>query len=183
MTTAPSLNEVGELYCATCERHFVEGTVCPDDGTALVRLTPGVDPLLGRELDGRFTIIEKLGEGGMGVVYRARQHSVSREVAIKVLSAGLVRDPTSIKRFLREATLASRLAHPNVVSVLDFGQTQDGVFYLVMELVEGQTLDAVLKREGPSRCRGWCGWWPRSATRSTARTRCRSCTAISSRRT
>ena len=149
MTTAPSLDERGELYCATCERHFALGPLCPDDGTALVRLTAAADPLLGRELDGRFTIIEKLGQGGMGAVYRARQHSMGREVAIKVLTAGLVSDPTSIKRFLREAKLASRLNHPNVVSVLDFGQTQDGVFYLVMELVEGQTLEAVLRHEGP----------------------------------
>ena len=148
MTTATSSDELGELYCATCERQFVAGPRCPDDGTMLVRLTAAADPLLGRELDGRFTIIEKLGQGGMGAVYRARQHSMGREVAVKVLSAGLVSDATSIKRFLREAKLASRLAHPNVVSVLDFGQTQDGVFYLVMELVEGQTLHAVLKREG-----------------------------------
>ena len=149
MTTAEWWNETGELYCATCERQFVEGPLCPNDGTTLVRLTAASDPLLGRELDGRFTIIEKLGQGGMGAVYRARQHSVSREVAVKVLSSALVSDATSIKRFLREAKLASRLAHPNVVSVLDFGQTPDGVFYLVMELVEGQTLDEVLRREGP----------------------------------
>ena len=146
--TNPRTNELGELYCVTCERQFVGSDLCPNDGTRLIRLTAAADPLLGRELDGRFTILEKLGQGGMGAVYRARQHSMGREVAVKVLSAALVSDALSIKRFLREAKLASRLAHPNVVAVLDFGQTRDGVFYLVMELVEGQTLQAVLERKG-----------------------------------
>ncbi|MBA2539417.1 MAG: serine/threonine protein kinase, partial [Deltaproteobacteria bacterium] len=83
----------------------------------------------------------------MGAVYRARQHSVGRDVALKVVNPSLMNDPSTIKRFLREAKLASRLAHPNVVSVLDFGQTKDGLFYLVMELVAGRTLHQVLEHE------------------------------------
>src|SRR5262249_20689275 len=94
-----------------------------------------------------YTILEKLGQGGMGAVYRASQHGLGREVAIKVVSSHLVSEADVIKRFLREAKLASKLAHPNAVAVLDFGQTDDGLFYLVMELVVGRTLDLVVKSE------------------------------------
>jgi len=104
---------------------------------------------IGRELDGRFTILEKLGQGGMGAVYRAHQRSVDREVAIKVVRLDLVERAEAIKLFLREAKLTSKLNHPNAVGVLDFGQTEDGVFYLAMELVKGRALDQVLRDEGP----------------------------------
>ena len=109
----------------------------------------GAELAIGRELDGRFTILEKLGEGGMGAVYRAHQRSVDREVAIKVVRLDLIEHPEAIKLFLREAKLTSKLNHPNAVGVLDFGQTEDGVFYLAMELVKGRTLDQVLRDEGP----------------------------------
>ena len=142
-------NGRAELYCPICEQQFDDGVVCPTDGYRLVRLTNQIDPFLGRELDGRFTITERLGQGGMGSVYRARQHSVSREIAIKVIHPGMVSDPQSIKRFLREAKIASKLAHPNVVAVMDFGQASDGVFWLAMELVEGRTLQDVLATDGP----------------------------------
>src|SRR6185436_17509068 len=121
---------------------------CPTDNTRLVRIAVERDHLIGRELDGRYTIIEQLGAGGMGAVYRGTQHQLGREVAIKVVTPSLVKEPIVIKRFLREAKLASRLSHPNAVAVLDFGQTDDGLFYLVMELVDGEALDKVLKREG-----------------------------------
>jgi serine/threonine-protein kinase len=137
-------NPPGEMYCSECERTYAGGEHCPADGKRLVRLATRIDPFLGRELDGRYTILEKLGQGGMGAVYRANQHSVGREVAIKVVNAHLISDPDMIKRFLREAKIASRLSHPNAVGVLDFGQTDDGVFYLVLELVDGRTLDEVI---------------------------------------
>jgi serine/threonine-protein kinase len=138
----------GEYYCPSCEKHFAAGDRCPDDGARLVKLVAQVDPYIGRDLDGRYTILEKLGQGGMGAVYRGSQHSVGRDCAIKVISPHLVSDAEVIKRFLREAKLASKLSHPNAVAVLDFGQTEDGVFYLAMELVTGRTLDQVLKTEG-----------------------------------
>jgi serine/threonine-protein kinase len=137
----------GDLYCPTCERTYLDGVHCPSDGTRLVRIKAQIDPLIGRNLDGRYTILEKLGQGGMGAVYRGTQHSVGREIAIKVISAHLVADRDAIKRFLREAKLASRLSHPNAVSVMEFGQTDDGLLYLVMELVAGRTLDQVLKSD------------------------------------
>ena len=99
----------GQFYCPHCERMFPDGAVCPNDGTRLVRIKAVIDPLLGRDLDGRYTIIEKLGQGGMGAVYRGTQHSVGREVAIKVIGSHVVASPDAIKRFLREAKLASKL--------------------------------------------------------------------------
>jgi eukaryotic-like serine/threonine-protein kinase len=144
--TNPGPNAVGELYCPVCEKNFISGERCPTDNAKLVRLT-GTDPFLGRELDGRYTILEKLGAGGMGAVYRANQRSVGREVAVKVVG-NLVAEPDAIKRFLREAKLAGKLDHPSAVQVLDFGQTDDGLFYLVMELIRGQTLDVMLERDG-----------------------------------
>jgi len=147
MNTAQDSNPPGEYYCPTCEKQFAAGERCPIDGTRLVKLKVAIDPFIGRELDNRYTILEKLGQGGMGAVYRGSQHSVGRDCAIKVISANLVSEPDVIKRFLREAKLASRLSHPNAVAVLDFGQTEDGVFYLAMELVAGRTLDQVLKAE------------------------------------
>ena len=147
MSAEPDSPAPGELYCPTCEKTYGYGDRCPDDGTRLVRLSTGAESLIGRELDGRYTIVQQIGEGGMGTVYRANQHSVGREVAIKVVLPKLVSESATVKRFLREAKLASRLAHPNAVSVLDFGQTSDGLFYLVMELVNGRTLDAVLAKD------------------------------------
>ncbi len=147
VSAAPDSNPPGELYCTTCEKSFHQGERCPTDGTRLLTLKARIDPFLGRDLDGRYTVLEKLGQGGMGAVYRGEQHSVNRQVAIKVINTSLVSDPEVIKRFLREAKLASRLAHPNAVGVLDFGQTDDGVFFLVMELVTGRTLDQAIKAE------------------------------------
>jgi serine/threonine-protein kinase len=141
--------EDAERYCPHCERSFrTDEPLCPDDGTRLVSLAPPPDPLLGRVIDDRYTIVERIAVGGMGAVYRAKQHSVDREVALKVVRPGLVADQDTIKRFLREAKLASQLAHPNTVGVLDFGQTTEGMFYLVMELIAGRTLDDVLLQDG-----------------------------------
>ena len=106
------------------------------------------DELVGQILDDRYRILERLGAGGMGAVYRAEQLSVGRPVAIKVVNPRKVGDPHAIMRFVREARLASRLSHPNAVSILDFDQTRDGVIYLVMELLVGPTLDQLLRRFG-----------------------------------
>jgi serine/threonine-protein kinase len=114
--------------------------------------SPGEPPpslLLGRCLDGRFTILAPLGRGAMGTVYRAMQHPIDREVAVKVLDPQLAVDnPHLVKRFLREARLAGRIAHPNVMAVLDMGQTADGILYLVAELLHGRTLAEAFSDDG-----------------------------------
>jgi serine/threonine-protein kinase len=119
----------------------------------LIRLAARIDDLIGRQLDGRYEIRAPLGRGGMGTVYRGWQLSVDREVAIKVVSPKLASDRNAVKRFLREARLASRLSQPNVVNVYDFGQA-DNILYLVMELLRGHTLQSELgsgRRINPKR--------------------------------
>src|SRR5262249_52062054 len=106
------------------------------------------DSLIGQVVDGRYEIRAKLGQGGMGTVYRAWQASVEREVAIKVIHAGFSRDSVAVHRFEREARLASKLSQPNTVSVIDFGRTPDNRLFLAMELIRGRTLHQVLAEVG-----------------------------------
>ncbi len=142
---AQTMAAASEAYCSLCEGSFPSGTtVCPNDGTRLVQFADQHDRLLGKVVDGRFKVLSKLGQGGMGDVYRAQQRSVGREVAIKVIKAELSADRVAAKRFLREAKLLSRVSHPNVVVVHDMGQDGDGTLYLVMELVTGKTLAELL---------------------------------------
>jgi serine/threonine-protein kinase len=105
------------------------------------------DPLIGRKLDGRYEVLERLGEGGAGVVYRGRQAHLGRFVAIKVLHQGTASSAEWRRRFQREGIALSVLAHPNVVPVTDFG-VDHGVAFLVMELLEGQTVGDLIKK-GP----------------------------------
>jgi serine/threonine-protein kinase len=111
----------------------------------------GADPLIGRTLNGRFSILEPIGIGGMGRVYRAQQTPLDRVVALKVLNPNFPtsRDPGFQKRFLREASLSSKLRHPNTVTVIDYGQTDDGIYYIAMEYLEGRTLGQALAEIGP----------------------------------
>lgn len=107
------------------------------------------DPFVGRVLDDKYCLEERLGAGGMGAVYRARHLEMDRPVAIKVLQQRFVEDEAARTRFLIEARAAVMLRHSNAVSVTDFGQTPEGSFYIVMELLEGRTLREILSREGP----------------------------------
>jgi len=99
---------------------------------------PGTDPLLGKTISG-YRIIERIGEGGMGTVYKANQLALDRVVAFKVLPEELSGNPQFIARFEREAKLLAKLRHPNIVSIIDKGQ-QDNYFYLVMEYIPGGSL-------------------------------------------
>jgi serine/threonine-protein kinase len=142
--------------CPQCQRRFDDATPtrgqCPDDGAPLVRVSDMAaadgDPMLGRVLAGRFTILAKLGAGSMGTVYRAKQAPIGREVAIKILRSDRAVDEVSRARFLREARANSLLTSANTVTVFDFGQSENGDFYLAMELLEGESVGQRIKRMG-----------------------------------
>jgi serine/threonine protein kinase len=92
---------------------------------------------------GPYEIVSRLGAGGMGEVFRAKDTRLGREVALKILPADVGGDPVRKARFEQEARAVAALNHPNIVGVYDVG-TQDGVFYIVTELVPGETLDAII---------------------------------------
>jgi serine/threonine protein kinase len=107
------------------------------------------DKLIGQTLDGRYYVEKKIGEGGMGVVFSARHAVIERPLAIKVLKREAMRDTATIRRFVQEAQAASRIGHPNIVDVTDFGTTPDGMTYSVMEFVPGITLGAAIRAAAP----------------------------------
>jgi len=109
----------------------------------------GNDPLIGRSVGGAYTLQELVGVGGMGRVYRAEQQVLGRTVAVKVIHPHLLGDEQTVARFYNEARAASRLNHPNSVGVIDFGRTDDGILYLVMEFLRGKDLAIVMHEEGP----------------------------------
>lgn len=106
------------------------------------------DPLIGQLLAGKYRVIEKIGEGGMGSVYTASQEPFDRIVAVKVLLGKLAEDTIAVKRFEQEARAISKMQHPNTVTIYDYGKTEDGRLYLVMEHLKGRTLSQVLRAEG-----------------------------------
>ncbi len=105
------------------------------------------DPLIGSTINGRFVITSKIGAGGMGAVYRAKQLGMGRDVAIKVLLRELTENETVLRRFHLEALAVSKLKHPNTIQIFDFGETEDGLLYIAMELLEGKPLQKVLTDE------------------------------------
>ncbi len=107
------------------------------------------DPLIGRTIGGSYVLQELVGVGGMGRVYRAEQSTLGRTVAVKVIHPHLLGDDQTVARFYTEARASSRLNHPNSVSIIDFGRTDDGILYLVMEHLRGSDLATVMYEEGP----------------------------------
>jgi len=133
--------------CEVCYEDDVE--LCPQDETNTKTTLPGP-----RLLASRYQLEKRLGRGAMGQVYLARdQNLMTRQVAVKTVRPDILNDEDlqdgeAIARFEREARAAASIRHQNVVGVTDFGQTSDGVFFLVMEYVEGETLYQLLRREG-----------------------------------
>jgi serine/threonine protein kinase len=124
--------------CPKCGVRFYErSTVCPIDATALIELP---DPLIGRVIQERYVVEELVGSGGMGSVYRGRHQVINRSVALKFLAPKHARDDNSRQRFLREARAVNRVQHEHIIDVSDFGETEDGLVYMVMEFLSGRTL-------------------------------------------
>ena len=128
--------------CPECGARFAdEITTCPVEGSPTLLVQQ--DDLIGQTIDGRFKIIDLLGMGGMGAVYRAYQLSMDRHVALKVLRRDLAGDEQAVRRFFREARAVSKLASPHTITVFDFGQSSGGLLYIAMELLTGRSLRRV----------------------------------------
>ena len=132
-----------------------KGGKAVDDGQDLTALPPdrlssaALGSLTGQILDQRYEINRKLGEGGMSYVYRAQERDTGKSVAVKILIPRLSRDPASVERLRREATIATRLNHPNVCPILRMGETPERLIYLVMPYLEGEPLSEHETRRGP----------------------------------
>jgi eukaryotic-like serine/threonine-protein kinase len=118
-------------------------------GQPAEKVPPSLASLTGQVLDQRYHITRKLGEGGMSYVYQAQEIDTGRAVAVKILIPRLSRDPASVERLRREATIATRLNHPNVCPILRMGETSDRLMYLVMPFLEGEPLSEHETRRGP----------------------------------
>jgi len=138
--------------CPVCRNQFPSGSnFCPFDGHRLEALdvdAPSHDRFVGTVLDHRYKIESKLGSGGMGDVYAARHVIIDKPVAVKILRQEYSNDPRQAERFIREARAASRIGHPNIVDVTDFGRLDDGQIYFIMEFLVGVTLGLELKEHG-----------------------------------
>ena len=133
--------------CPKCGVEYSDSTtLCPNDGVALETTN---DALIGTLLAGKYRIDSLLNEGGMGSVYRGTHVMMDKTVAIKVLRPSLAADEKIVARFSREARAASRISHPNAISVTDIGEDENGIVFLVMEYLSGKTLKQVIREDGP----------------------------------
>ncbi len=133
-----------QAACWDSHRH------CPSCGTdvSTARSEPG-DPYTGATLVGKYHITELIGVGAMGRVYRADHLQLDAQVAVKLLNPDVAADQQAVKRFQTEARAASRLRHPNTIQVYDFGQSDTGILFLVMELLRGRNLAQIIADEPP----------------------------------
>ena len=139
--------------CSRCYDSDVEE--CPNDGSEVVLAVP-----VERVVAGRYRLEKVLGKGGVGSVYQARDLRLDRPVAVKVLLGAALDNPLAQRRFEREARVVAQLDHPNIVTVHDFGRTEVGNFFIVLELLEGVTLRNALRHRGaipPAALAGWVG--------------------------
>ena len=136
--------------CPECGRTYPDAQpLCEADGAPLQAATSPFDVFVGKTLNGRYRVIEKLGEGGMGAVYRAEQVAIGKQIALKILRGEFARNEEFVRRFRQEARLAAATNHPNVIAVYDFDQTEDERLFIAMEYVDGTPLTEVLRRDGP----------------------------------
>jgi eukaryotic-like serine/threonine-protein kinase len=147
----------GGVICARCGTASSGGArFCGVCGAAMASTEPATrsgpaprDEMIGREIAGRYRVLAKLGEGGMGAVFRAEQISLKRTIAVKLLRPDVSAAPALLRRFNAEAELVARLSHPNTVNIHDFGQDRDGTLFIAMELIDGRSLRQVIQREAP----------------------------------
>lgn len=141
-------NETQRKACIVCHKEYSgEISNCPVDGVVLTVLEVPRDPMVGTLFCDRFQITEVLGGGGMGMVYRATHLMMQRSVAIKILHTKMIGNADALKRFKVEAHAASNFSHPNILNVHDFGVSNQGQPYMVMDFLEGINLTALLDAE------------------------------------
>lgn len=134
-------------FCGSCG-HTLAATEASNP--KLAAATFGEAPsLIGREIAGRYRVQAKLGEGGMGAVYKAEQISLKRQCAVKLLRPEVAGSQMLLRRFNAEAELVAKLSHPNTVNIYDFGQDSDGTLFIAMEFIEGKSLRDVIHQEAP----------------------------------
>ena len=153
-THSQAFSSPGQLgarkHCPVCgERYPADFRVCPRDATALATVLGDSDPLVGVVLADTYDLLGVIGEGATGRVYEAVHTRLrAKHYAIKVMYSDLTRQPAVVERFVREAQATSVLTHPNIVSALDIGQTEDGRPFIVSELLHGVQLGEYLARQG-----------------------------------
>jgi serine/threonine protein kinase len=138
-------------FCPRCGSRYEHERFCPEDGAPTEPLPdagPDKDALLGTLVDGRYRIEEQIGEGGMGVVYRATHVTLNKPLALKILRGDMAKDPEAVQRFMQEAQAATSIGHENIIDINDFGKLPDGTAYFVMEYLRGQPLNELIKRGG-----------------------------------
>jgi serine/threonine protein kinase len=153
--TSPPFGASASRVCPSCRALAPAGAgwdaTCSEHGLAFVEaralVESGHDPLLGVTLAGRFTVLSRIGSGSMGSVYRARQAAVGRDVALKIVRRDRAYDSETKARFEREARAVSMLKSPHTVTAFDFGEAEDGSWFLALEMLEGETLGERLRRE------------------------------------
>lgn len=133
-------------YCPKCYRQFEQLETCPEDGTEL--RGQDNDPLIGKTFAERYIIQSVIGLGGMSIVYKAQHKLMDRIVAIKMLHSNIKNDHTSLERFRMEAQAASSLSHQNIIAVYDFGVTDQGEAFFVMDYLDGENLADMIERKG-----------------------------------
>lgn len=135
--------------CPQCATSYEDAlVVCPRDNVQLIEIvTDGKDPMLGKVLAGRFLLVEKLGQGGMGTVYKAMHTQMDRICAIKLLTPQTNDTESAVARFKREARMASRIDNPHAITIYDFGEAEGGLLYLAMEFIDGKPLTRLLAEE------------------------------------
>src|SRR4026207_181986 len=133
--------------CPKCGVEYPDATtLCPADGVALEK---DPDSLVGTTLAGKYRIDARLNEGGMGTVYRGTHGLLDKTAALKAPRPSIAAHEKVVGRFSREARAASRISHPNALSVTDFGEDESGHVFLVMEFLSGKTLKQLIRDEGP----------------------------------
>jgi len=138
-------------FCPRCGSRYEHERFCPEDGVPTDELPdsgPTKDALIGTIVDGRYRVDERIGEGGMGVVYKAMHTSLNKVIALKILRGEMAKDAELVQRFMQEAQSASSIGQENIIDISDFGRLKDGTVYFVMEYLNGTALNGLIKRGG-----------------------------------